>query len=73
LAKLNNFDRVAADMDIVQDVIEISSDEDVGADNNFYDENNDVDDVENIHHFEKRVTAAMADVDKKQPMVYLHS
>jgi len=60
-------------MNTVQDVIETSSDEEIGVDNIADDENNDVEDIENIRHFEKTVTTSMARSDKKQAMVYLHS
>jgi len=71
--KVDIFDQVANSMNIVQDVIEISSYEEISVGNIADDENNDVEDIENIRHFEKKVTSAMARGDKKQVMVYLQS
>jgi len=73
LVNADIFDQVANSMNIVQDVIEISFDEEISVGNIADDENNDVEDIENIRHFEKKVTVAMARGDKKQVMVYLQS
>lgn len=57
---------------VLQEVIDISSDEEVHLSSDEKERNEEMQEVEDLHHFEQKVIAAMSRTDKERVLVHLH-